>query len=132
MNKIKSTYDEMNDQVSKILGKQDKGFSFSMFDSVEDESDDEKDIWVVKHPDWNEVFVEGDCIFQETGWRGIVQKHYNPKCKLYFSKMIKNPTWKDVIKCGNRAAHGDHRFLEGIRLIKEEDCIKYYEFDFGS
>lgn len=126
MNKIKSTYDEMNAEVSKILGKEDKNhFQFSMFETVEEETDDNLDVWTIMRPDFNDAVLEGEVRFGESWY---TNQWYG---KPYISDVYKNPTWKDLIKEANRCACGDHIFLEGFGCEKETG-IKYYEFHFGS
>jgi len=78
----------------------------------------------------DEVAVEGRCIF--------VQKHdpFFGKGKDYVSGEYHSPTWLQLCAVANDMIliTGDqhHVFLEGVNVLREENGIKFVEFEMGS
>jgi hypothetical protein len=78
----------------------------------------------------NEIALKGKVI--------VIQK-YDPfwgKGKDYTSKIVTNPTWRDLSIIANEMIHitGDkhHIYLEGFEIIKTEKGIKHIELYMGS
>lgn len=114
-------YKELEDRVEKIIGKSAKPIlCFSMWKQV-DEYNELLNETIVEAPDLENLFEKGKCVF------------FNSEYRIeYSSRIIENPTWKDVIIEANRAAYGDHIFLENVRFNKEINRVKYFMFHFGS
>lgn len=112
-----ATYDEMDNEVNKILGRAPKRLRFSMYETTKEPEKEDMSDWEVEYPDFNQRFTDGECVFV---------------CNEYESNIIKNPTWKHVLKEANNAACGDHVFLEQVELDKTEDGVKFYDMWFGS
>jgi len=78
----------------------------------------------------DKVAVEGRCIF--------MQKHdpFFGKGQNFTSGEFSSPTWLQVCWVANEMIHvtGDqhHVFLEGVRLLKEENGVKYLDLEMGS
>jgi len=78
----------------------------------------------------DKVAVEGRCIF--------MQKHdpFFGKGKDFTSGEFSSPTWLQVCWVANEMIHvtGDqhHVFLEGVRLLKEENGVKCLDLEMGS
>lgn len=122
---VNTTYDKLKKLVKKII--KDSGntpaLCFSMFESIDD-SDIDK--WMVRIPDLesNTPVFKGNCQFRSSDVD-------------YTSRVIKNPTWKDIILEANMAVlaeDGDHVFLESIKegKISKHTGAKVYQFWFGS
>ncbi len=113
-------YDKFIKIINKIIKNSgnESRLKFSIFDWLETEEN------YILAPDIesNDSVFRGKCLFYCDCW-----------CNKYKSRIINNPTWKDIIIEANNAANGDHIFLEAITLKKTtKTSVKYYELFFGS
>ncbi len=116
-------YDDMQKLVKKIIEStgNEKKLVFSIFTDDPDNDKWSPDKWRVKLPNIKskEPVFKGKTVF-------------GAKYEGYRGQVIENPTWKEILVEANRAADGDHIFLESIQVSKVKDGITYVEMWFGS
>jgi hypothetical protein len=115
-------FDETDMQLIEVFGGIQPIVDFSV-----DFGDDDKPEMVAEH--LHAVAAVGKCMFYKNPWD-------NCYSEAYVSDVVENPTWGDVCVMANKAivmTHDyDHRFLEGIEFIENDDDVKIYAFNMGS
>lgn len=78
----------------------------------------------------DKVAVEGRCIFTQ------LHDSFYGEGKHYMSAEYLNPTWLQVCLLAEEMIHitkdEHHIFFEGVTVLKEENGVKYVDFDMGS
>lgn len=95
-------------------------------DKVSEELGISYSIYSLDEKDFDRVVASGDVVFTYRGGWG----------KAWQSDIIKSPTYKDAWKFSDVAIKMSedhhHIFFESVRLAKEENGVKYFEFTYGS
>lgn len=118
------SYDDMQAMVKSIIEStgNELNLVFSMFDTVETPKGKwSPEKWQVKLPD----ITSKKPVFQG-------KTVFSAKYEGYRGQVIENPTWREILMEANRAANGDHMFLESLEVDKVKDGITYVEMWFGS
>jgi hypothetical protein len=122
------TFEEIDELLDKVFHGKEHHIVYSASEYIDDGSEFGR-----VENNLDEIAVEGKCIFKRERsdfWGGETSKDYS-------SKILSNPTWKEVCVLADESIKKvndyHHVFLEGVRFMGTNSYgIGVYEFWMGS